>query len=61
MTRQLTLGTASITSHGDTILVRFMNSGSFLVGEQMFGNSRAGATAALRFVRERGLRVVECH
>jgi hypothetical protein len=57
---KLTLNTATITSHGDTILVRFMNAGSFLVGEQTFGNSREGANAALRFVRERGFRVVEC-
>lgn len=60
MTKQLTLGTASILSQGDLIVVRWMGLGSFLVGEQLFGNGRAGANAALRFIRERGLRVVEC-
>jgi hypothetical protein len=60
MTKQLTLGTAQITQNDaeGTITVRFMNMGSFLVGEQMFGNSRQGATAALRFIRERGFRVI---
>ncbi len=56
----LTLGTAKIIASGDFITVTYMNSGSFIVGEQTFGNQRIGATAALRFCRERGLRVIEC-
>jgi hypothetical protein len=60
MTKQLTLGTAQITQNDEqgTITVRFMGFGNFTVGEQMFGNSRAGAIAALRFIRERGLKVI---
>jgi hypothetical protein len=57
MTKQLTLGTASVTTTADRFfMVRWMNEGSFLVGEQIFSQ----ASAALRFVRERGLRVIEC-
>jgi hypothetical protein len=55
----LTLGTAKITTRDGLIVVNWMNSGSFLVGEQLFGNHRTGATAAFRFCRERGLRVIE--
>ena len=53
----MTLGTAQITSRPGQVTVRYMNSGSFLVGEQTFGDSREGWNAALRFCRERGLRV----
>lgn len=53
---QLTLGTAAVTKSQMGFTVRWMNVGSFLVGEQTFGN----INHALRFVRERGLRVVEC-
>lgn len=57
----LTLGTAKITETKDgMIILNWMNQGSFLVGEQTFGNTRVGVTAALRFCRERGLRVIEC-
>ena len=60
MTKQLTLGTAQITQNDEagTITVRFMNMGSFVVGEQMFGNSRQGANAALKFCRVNALRVL---
>lgn len=58
MTKQLTLGTAQIITRDGLIVVRFMNLGSFLVGEQLFGDCREGARAALRFVRERGFRVI---
>jgi hypothetical protein len=56
MTKQLTLGTAAVTKTQTGFEVRWMNIGSFLVGEQTFGN----LNHALRFVRERGLRVIEC-
>jgi hypothetical protein len=52
----LTLGTAKITNRNGLWTVEYMNSGSFLVGTQMFGN----INPALRFCRERGLRVIEC-
>lgn len=55
---RLTLGTAQIIASSGTVTVRYMNTGSFLVGEQMFGDSRAGWNAALRFCRENGLRVL---
>ena len=60
MTKQLTLGTAQITQNDEqgTITVRYMMMGSFVVGEQMFGNSRHGANAALRFCRINALRVI---
>lgn len=58
MSTKLTLGTAQITEANGLVTVRYMNTGSFLVGEQAFGNSHAGWNAALRFIRERGLRVV---
>lgn len=60
MTKHLTPGTAQITENDveGTITVQFMSAGSFLVGEQMFGNSRQGATAALRFCRTNALRVL---
>lgn len=60
MTKSLTLGTAKIIASGEIITVTYMNEGSFLVGEQVFGNQKAGATAAMRFCHERGLRVIEC-
>lgn len=58
----LTLNTAKITERSDLpgmVVLNWMNSGSFIVGEQYFGNTRAGVTAAFRFCRERGLRVIE--
>jgi hypothetical protein len=60
MTKHLTNGTAQISQNDEqgTITVRFMGFGNFSVGEQMFGNSRQGANAALRFIRERGFRVI---
>ncbi len=51
---KLTLGTAQIINTAPGITVRYMNRGSFLVGEQTFGNR----DAAIRFCRERGLRVL---
>lgn len=61
MTKQLTLGTAALTQNDEqgTITVRYMTMGSFIVGQQVFGNSRQGAIAALRFCRERALKVIE--
>lgn len=50
----LTLGTAKIAEAAGLVTVNWMDSGSFLVGEQHFGNWNA----ALRFIRLRGLRVV---
>ncbi len=58
MTHSLTLGTAKLSTCDDLIVVNWMGHGSCLVGEMTFGNSRAGANAALRFIRERGLRVI---
>jgi len=51
----LTLGTAKITRRDGLFILNWMNQGSFLIGEQMFGN----INPALRFCRERGLRVIE--
>lgn len=51
----LTLGTAKITRRGNFFILSWMNQGSFIVGEQMFGN----INPALRFCRERGLKVIE--
>jgi hypothetical protein len=56
MTKQLTLGTAKIFNRDGLWIVNWMNLGSFLVGEQMFGN----INYALRFCRERGLPVISC-
>ncbi len=58
MTKQLTLGTAKIEEANGIVTVSWMDIGSFLIGEQHFGNSREGYTAALRFIRQRGLRVL---
>jgi hypothetical protein len=56
----LTLGTAKITrTAAGQITLTYMNHGSFLLGEQLFGDHGKGWNAALRFCRERGLRVVE--
>lgn len=56
-TQKLTLGTAAVTKlETGAFEVRWMNIGSFLVGEQTFGS----INHALRFVRERGLRCIEC-
>ncbi len=54
----LTLGTAKITTRDDLIVVNFMGHGNFTVGEQLFGNHRLGANAAMKFCRDRGLRVL---
>jgi hypothetical protein len=54
---KLTLGTARITETANgAFILNWMNHGSFLVGEQIFGN----INPALRFCRERDLRVIEC-
>lgn len=50
----LKLGTAKISNRNGLWVVNYMNHGSFLVGEQMYGNIKA----ALRFCRERDLRVL---
>jgi hypothetical protein len=58
MSKNLTLGTAEITEITETngaVFVRFMRQGSFLLGEQTFQNRQA----ALRFCRDRGLRIVK--
>jgi hypothetical protein len=53
---KLTLGTAQIIqSAKGSISLRYMNHGSFLIGEQTFGKD---INSALRFCRERGLRVI---
>lgn len=52
----MTLGQAKIENRNGLWIVNFMNIGSFVVGEQMFGN----INAALRFCRLRALRVVSC-
>lgn len=55
MTKQLTLGTAKISRNAKGLfIVNYMNSGSFLVGEQFFGSEKG----ALEFCRERKLRVL---
>lgn len=61
MAKQLTLGTATITERADMpgmVVLNWLGHSSFIVGEQYFGNTRVGVTAALRFCRERGLRVI---
>lgn len=55
---KLTLGTAQITSRNGVVTIRYMNVGSFLVGERTYGDCREGWNAALRFCRENGLRVL---
>lgn len=50
----LKLGTAKITNSNGLWVVNYMNHGSFLVGQQMFGNRNA----AIEFCRERDLRVL---
>lgn len=57
-TDMLTLGTAKIEARKGLVILRYMNSGSFLVGEQTFGDCREGWNAALRFCRVNGLRVL---
>lgn len=52
----LRLGAAKITRREGLYIVSWMNLGSFLIGEQMFGN----INGALRFCRERGLPVISC-
>ena len=56
----LTLGTAKITHRDGLVIVQYMNQGSFLKGEQMFGDCNKGWNAAFRFCRERALRVISC-
>ena len=58
MSKQLTLGTATLQEHNGLVVLRYMSMGSFLVGERLYGTSRQGWTAALRFCRENGLRVL---
>lgn len=56
----MTLGTAKIIrNEAGQIVLSYMGHGSFLVGQQTFGDHGKGWNAALRFCRERGLRVVE--
>jgi hypothetical protein len=53
-------GTAKITRTADgLIILRWMSLGSDLIGEQLFGDHNKGWNAALRFCRERALRVIE--
>jgi len=55
MTKQLTLGTAELTLRANgTVFVRYMNVGSFLVGERMC----LDMTEACEFCRSRGIRVL---
>lgn len=56
----LTLGTAQITICRalGTITVRYMNEGSFLIGEQTYGATTIGEAAAISFCRTRSLRVL---
>lgn len=55
MTKGLTLGTASLTRTADGMYVaNWMDTGSFLKGEQMFGN----INGALRFLRLKGLPII---
>lgn len=54
MTKNLTIGTAQITITGNGIFLRYMNTGSFLVGERDFSTE----TEAREFCRVRSLRVV---
>lgn len=51
----LTLGTAQIYRTKSGFALRYMNHASFLVGEQRFSD----ANSALRFCRQRDLRVIE--
>ena len=52
----LTLGTAKITKTASgTFVLNWMGHGSWIVGEQFFGN----INPALRFCRERGLNVID--
>ncbi len=50
----LTLGTAQITRTGNGYSLRYMNVGSFLVGERDF----ATEATAREFCRTRGLRII---
>lgn len=54
----LTNGTAKITEANGQIIVSFIRSTSFSVGQQIFGNGHRGFNAALRFIRENNLRFV---
>lgn len=54
MTKTLTIGTAQITVTGSGVLLRYMNIGSFLLGEQSF----ATEAQAIEFCRIRSLRVL---
>lgn len=50
----LKIGTAKITTQATFTLVEYVNRTSFLCGEQVFLTQ----TEALRFCRDRGLRVI---
>lgn len=55
MTKQLTLGTAQFTiRQNGTVFVRYMNVGSFLVGERVC----LDVAEAREFCRSRGIRVL---
>lgn len=55
MTKQLTLGTAQMTIRSNgTVFLRYMNVGSFLVGERLCLNEQE----AREFCRERRIRVI---
>lgn len=54
MTKNLTIGTAQLTITGTGVFLRYMNTGSFLVGERDF----ATETEAREFCRARGVRVI---
>lgn len=55
MTQRLTLGTAQFTIRANgTVFIRYMNVGSFLVGERVEINE----TEAREFCRSRGIRVL---
>jgi len=53
----LTLGTAQITTHSNgAVSLRYMNTGSFLVGERTCISEQE----AREFCRARGIRVLRC-
>lgn len=55
----LTLGTAKIETKNGLLVLSYMSQGSFLIGEQIFGDGNKGWSAALRFCRINGLRVLD--
>jgi hypothetical protein len=54
--KMLKLDTAKITNRNGLWIVNWMGTGSFLVGEQVFGT----INGALRFCRQRGILVTSC-